>query len=117
PNGTNLFQATNRLAFAINSAFGVSTGSVSVVLNGVTVSNLTFTGNANAWSVSSLGLAPNTPYTAVINVTDVNGSSASATVLFSTFPANLFTWEAEDYDYGGGQYTNGVDAYFGLSTV
>jgi len=117
PNGTNLFQATNRLAFAINSAFGVSTGSVTVALNGVTVSNLTFTGNANAWSVSYLGLAPNTPYTALINVTDVNGSSASATVSFSTFPANLFTWEAEDYDYGGGQYTSGVDAYAGLSAV
>jgi hypothetical protein len=47
-------------------------------------------------------LASNTTYTAVITVTDANGSPAGATVRFDTYNP-VFTWEAEDYDYNNAQ--------------
>ncbi len=55
-------------------------------------------------------------YTAVISVTDVNGSPASSTVTFDTLNP-LYTWEAEDYDYSDGQFFDNpqTNAYVGLS--
>jgi hypothetical protein len=119
PNGTNMFQATNRLTFRVTSSAGVSSNSVTVNLDGVLLTGLTFSGSNNFWSVSYNSLALNTNHTAVISATDLNGNNATSTVTFDTFPSGLFTWEAEDYDYNGGQFIDNppVDAYFGLSAT
>jgi len=119
PNGTNMFQATNRLTFTVTSAAGVSQSSVIVTLDGVQLTGLTFTGSTTAWNVSYNSLSLNTNHTVVISATDVNGNNATSTVTFDTFPPGLFTWESEDYDYNGGQFIDNppVDAYFGLSAV
>lgn len=119
PNGTNLFQPTNRLTFSVTSTVGVTSNSITVNLDGVQVTGLTFTGSATSWNVSYIGLQLNTNHTAVISATDINGNNATSTVTFDTFPPNLFTWEAEDYDYGGGQFIDNPvpDAYFGLGAV
>ena len=103
PDGTVLFQPTNRLAFTATSPSAtIPTNGIQVTLNGVDVSSsLVIGGTSTSKSASYSGLKTNTAYTAVIRVTDANGSLASSTVYFDTF-VPLFVWEAEDWDYTGG---------------
>ncbi len=119
PNGTNMFQGTNRLTFRVTSSAGVSQSSIVVTLDGVVLTGLAFTGSTTAWNVSYNALQMNTNHTAVISATDVNGNNATTAITFDTFPPNLFTWESEDYDYNGGQFIDNppVDAYLGLNAV
>ncbi len=117
PNGTTLFQSTNTFAFNVASGVGVSSNDVVVILNGVSVTNLVFNGSTNNWNINYPHLHPNTTYTAIVTVTDANGNIATATVAFDTFNAANYTWEAEDFDYGGGHFIDGpqTNAYAGLS--
>jgi hypothetical protein len=126
PNGSTHFQATNRFSFAASSSYGINTNNIVVTLNGVPIStNLVFTGSSTSWNVSYTGLAPNSTYTAVLTVTDNNGSVATTTVTFDTFSPSNFTWQAEDYDFGGGQYIDNptptsagaANSYFGQSGI
>ena len=116
PDGATLFQSTNTLAFNIAAAAGVSTNRVSVTVNGAPVTNLVFNGSATNWNVSYPHLQPNTAYTVVIAVTDANGNFTTATKSFDTFGAANYTWEAEDFDYGGGRFFDNpqTNAYAGL---
>jgi hypothetical protein len=110
------FQSTNKLQFVASATGGIATSNIVVKLNGVTASNLGFAGSSTSWNVSC-GLAPSTAYTAVITVTGNNGQVATTTVSFDTFSPDSYTWEAEDYDYSGGQFIDNpqVDEYFTLS--
>src|ERR1017187_8346959 len=104
PSGAVLFQPTNTLVFTASSAAGISTNSITVTVNGINVSNLlVFSGLSVSWNVSYPYLKTNNTYAVVIHVTDANGNSASSTLNIDTY-APLFTWEAEDFDFGGGQY-------------
>ena len=115
PDGTAMFQRTNALTFGVTSSVGVSTGSIVVTLNGVVVSNLVITGSSLSWTVKC-PLALNSANTATIQVTDVNGNSATTSVSFDTFSSTYYTWEGEDFDYEGGQFFDNpqTNAYFGL---
>jgi hypothetical protein len=105
PDGTAHLQATNQFTFTASSSYGIYTTNIQVTLNGANIwSNLVFSGSASSWNVSYSGLALNTSYTAVLQVTDNHGSVASTTVYFDTFSPANFTWQAEDYDFGSGQY-------------
>jgi len=117
PSG-GLFQSTNTLAFNAASAAGIPSNNVSVTLNGVLVTNLILNGSGTNWNVG-VPLAPNTVYTAVITATDVNGYVVSTTKSFDTFGAGNYTWEAEDYDFGGGHYIDNfqTNAYAGLGVL
>lgn len=120
PNGTSLFQATNKLTFVAGSSAGIATGNIVVTLNGVDISSsLVFTGSSSSRSVSYTGLPANASLTATIKVTDANGNIASTTVNFDTFKSSYFTWEAEDYDYDGGQFFDNpqVDSYTNLNAT
>lgn len=119
PNGTNLFQSTNTLAFSLSSAAGVSTNNIILTLNGAPVSNLVFAGSATNWSVSYPHLQPNTVYTVLIAATDANGNVTSASNSFDTFGAGNYTWEAEDFDYNGGHFQDNpqTNGYAGLGAV
>jgi hypothetical protein len=104
PSGAVLFQPTNALVFTASSAAGISTNSITVTVNGINVSNLlVFSGSSVSWNVSYPNLKTNQTYAVVIHVTDANGNSASSTLNIDTY-APTFTWEAEDFDFGGGQY-------------
>ncbi|MEI9866084.1 MAG: lamin tail domain-containing protein [Limisphaerales bacterium] len=119
PNGSSFFQYTNRLSFTVSATAGISTNSVTVILDGLNVSNsLSFSGTANSWNVSS-PLTLNTNHTAVISVTANNGQSTTMTVSFNDFSATNYQWEAEDYDYGSGQYFDNpqTNAYAGLAST
>jgi hyaluronate lyase len=119
PDGTTLLQSTNTLVFTATSAVGIASNNLVVTLNGLQVTNLAFSGTSNNWAVSFPYLLPNTLYTAVITVTDGNGNIATITKSFDTFSAGNYSWEAEDFDYGGGKFLDGpqTNAYAGVIGV
>lgn len=98
---------TSNFTFMVSSVVtNIPTSGVQVILNGIDVSSqLSFSGSPMNWNVSFTGLLPNQFYSATINVTDANGQAATATVNnFDTFSQSNFIWEAEDFDFGGGQF-------------
>ena len=118
PPGTNIFEPTNTLSFTAASSAGISTGSISVTLNGVDISsNLTITGTSTSRNVSYPHLQPNNNYAVAISATDGNGNTVSTTLRFDTFSAANYQWEAEDYDYDAGQFIDNpqTNAYAGLN--
>jgi hypothetical protein len=119
PNGTTMFQATNKLAFSVLSTTGVSTNSIVVTVNGVIVTNLVFSGSLLNWNVSYPHLLANTTYTVTISATDLNGNLAATSVSFDTFSPANYTWEAEDFDHDGGQFIDNpqTNAYLGLAAI
>ncbi|HWF18854.1 MAG TPA: hypothetical protein VG754_06275 [Verrucomicrobiae bacterium] len=120
PPGTNMFESTNTLSFTASSSAGIAANSISVMLNGVDISsNITIGGTLTARTVTYPHLQPNTSYTVVINVRDGNGNPAATTINFDTFSAANYTWEAEDFDHDGGQFTDNpqTNAYSGLGAV
>ena len=105
PDGTGLFQDTNKLVFTVTSPNGIDTANIQLLLNGVNVSaGLVFTGSPTAWTVTYAGLLPNARYTAAVTVTDNNGNVVRGGSTFDTFSSASFTWEAEDFDFNGGQF-------------
>src|SRR5438046_9325242 len=101
PDGSQLMQKTNTLAFTASSpTYGLSTTGIVVTLNGSNISaGLVFSGASPSLNVSYSGLQPSKAYTAVISMTDSNQQARATTVNFDTFSAGNFTWEAEDFDF------------------
>jgi hypothetical protein len=102
----------NQLAFSVNSVTGVTeltaqvtgatlpgTGTSTLLTPGA---GLTVIGASTSENVT-LPLANDTIYNIVITATDSSGS-ASSTLSFDTINPDYFTFEAEDFDYNGGQY-------------
>jgi hypothetical protein len=116
PDGSSLFEFTNVLSFTANSSLGIANTGIVVTIDGVLLSGLTFSGPNTARSVSA-PVPPNESHTAVITLSDAVGTTRY-TNIFSTFNATNYQWEAEDYDYGGGQYfDNQINAYNGLGSI
>ncbi len=121
PDGSALFQATNLVAFGANSEVGLTTGNITMTLNGANASGMVFTpipGQSGNWNVTC-PVRPNIYYTAIITLTDANGTSMS-TNIFGTFNATNYQFEAEDYDYNGGSFydvTAPPDSYNALGSV
>jgi hypothetical protein len=125
--------SANQLSFQVTSATGVTALTVqltSTTLPGASSSalltptfGLSVTGGNTAENVTA-PLTKDTLYTAVITATDSSGN-ASSTLTFDTITPNYFTFEAEDFDYGGGQFFDslppgtftGVDAYSTLAAT
>ncbi len=132
PDGTFQFQATNSLTFNIVSTLGVNPNDLTVQLGATNLSGtgssallssgsgLTVSGPSTNLSVS-IPLTSNIVYTAFIQVVDANGNPASITLTFDTItPA--YTFEAEDFDYGGGRFidnpqTNAYTLQDGVSGI
>jgi hypothetical protein len=126
PNdNTALFNATNKLTFtAFSPASPVNKSGVQLVLNGVNVSsNLVLTGaGSDNISAAYTNLVLNQNYTGLITVSNEAGVIITAPVRFDTFSSSYFTWEAEDFDFNGGQFidnpvlsTNSVDSYYNMT--
>lgn len=107
PDGSSFFQYTNVLSFTASCPAGITTNSISVILDGTSALGLIFTGSATNWNVSC-PLATNMNHTVAITVTAENGNAASTTVSFNDFQATDYQIEAEDYDYT----SNGVSGLF-----
>lgn len=126
PNGRYQFQSSSALTFMAYSPNGISENGISLQLiatnlygqgystNLNSANGMAITGSSTTKSVG-VPLATNALYTAIIQVTDVNGKSATNTVSFDTINPS-YTFEAEDFDYSSGGFINNPepDAYLGL---
>ncbi len=110
PDGSALFQPSNTLSFVVHSQPGTATNNVVLNLNGANVSGMTFSGTPSIRNVS-YPVKPNTYYTAIVTVTDANGT-VHLTNSFGTFASTNYQWEAEDYDYNSGQYVDNQVAFY-----
>ncbi|HVU28690.1 MAG TPA: lamin tail domain-containing protein [Verrucomicrobiae bacterium] len=129
PDGSIQFQPSNTLTFTAASSAGIAASSITVQLNGTTLSGETFSTTLDSASGLSVGgtstsrsvsapLTSNIVYTAIIQATDANENTTTATVNFDTIkPA--YTFEAEDFDYSGGQYHDNpqTNAYKNLNAT
>lgn len=132
PDGSTMFQYTNKLTFTVSSAAGINTNSVSVLL---TVTNLVqhksltltatnglvFSGYPTNWNVAYNGLISNAQYTVQITINDANNNTASTSKQFGTYLPS-YTWEGEDYDYNGGSFidnpqTNAYSGFLGIDGI
>lgn len=102
------FQATSRMPGNTLPAAGVK-----LSLNGQDLSSqltLTGTDSSSSRSGSYQGLQPNSVYAGALIVTDSGGLSSTNDLAFDTFVASqTVVIEAEDYNYGGGQFIDNPD--------
>lgn len=119
PDGSSLYQNTTILSFTALSSAGITTSNIVVTVDGVIRTNLAFSGPATSRNVVFPGLTLNKTHTATIAMTDNNGRVVSVTVNFDTFSPNSYTFEAEDFNYGGGLFVDNPQhgAYSGLGAV
>jgi Concanavalin A-like lectin/glucanases superfamily len=106
-NGAIFITANNGIRFTVNPGTnGVDTNAISMTLNGLDVSHqLQITGNSQQWNVAyNIGFQTNRFYYAQINVTNRSGLSLHQTVSFDTFSSSNYTYEAEDFNFNGGQF-------------
>lgn len=93
------------------SGFAIAASGIRVVVNGTDVSgDLVITGSDSSKQVGYYGLQSNQVYAASITITDAFNLTATTTTSFETtwvgLPPVVYLWEAEDFDFGGGQYIN-----------
>ncbi|HXI71632.1 MAG TPA: glycosyl hydrolase family 28-related protein [Verrucomicrobiae bacterium] len=119
PDGSSLYQSTSLLSFVALASAGIANSNISVAMDGVVRTNLTFSGPSTSRTVTFPGLTINKTHTAVITLTDNNGRTISKTVSFDTFGPDSYTFEAEDFDYGSGLFFDNPQhgAYAGRSAV
>ncbi len=121
PNGP--FGNTNALSFTI-TAPGASfpADGIKLILDGYDVSSqLSITGSGATRSVVYPLLQSNTLHTAIITATNSLGHGIAVTNQFDTFSQDNYMVEAEDFDYGGGQFISAQNwnpgAYFGYGAT
>jgi hypothetical protein len=108
PTGAHPFEFTNALSFTLNSVGATfPANSIKVFIDGADVSSyLNITGSASTKNVVFPNLQPNAMHTVLITATNSLGHGISVSNNFDTFNEANFMVEAEDFDYGGGQYVD-----------
>jgi beta-glucanase (GH16 family) len=107
PDGTAPFGPTvPELVFeALAPCAGLATNAFEVRINGVDVSTLlAVSGLATQRQVRFAGLTTNAEYNVWVRATDLQGLSTEAAWQFNTYRQDNFIWEAEDFDFSGGQF-------------
>ncbi|SPE50636.1 conserved exported hypothetical protein [Verrucomicrobia bacterium] len=132
PDGTKFFNAASTsFTFNVTSAAAGGaalptnpTNGVGIVVNGQNeTGRLQFSGPSTNLSVTLPGLESNTLYAISVSVTNSVGLVSSKTVVFDTFPTNVFIVSAEDYDYTNGLFIQNptptaapaANSYYGLA--
>jgi hypothetical protein len=119
PTGKNPFEPTNALSFTVTTSGATfPANGIKVNLDGNDVSlGLVITGSASDENVVYPTLQLNAVHTVIITVTNSLGHGFSVTNQFDTFNQTNYMFEAEDFDYNGGQfvanYTPGCYTSFG----
>jgi hypothetical protein len=106
PTGRHPFEPTNALTFRVTTLGAtLPLSGIKVNLDGIDVSSrLVVTGSTSSNNVVYPTLQTNTVHTAIITVTNSLGHGIIVTNQFDTFTQGNYMFEAEDYDFGGGQY-------------
>lgn len=121
PNGP--FGDTNALSFTVTAPGATfPAGGIKLVLHGFDVSSgLNVTGSGATRSVVYPLVQSNALHTAIITATNSLGHGIAVTNQFDTFSQNNYMVEAEDFDYGGGQFIDALSwnpgAYFGYGAT
>ncbi len=127
PDGSVLMDGTNTLSFTATSANGIANNNIHVAVNGNDVSSsLIFGGTPNAVTVSYTNLPVDSTLlqqanlngvSVSIRVVDNSGIVATNSYVYDAFSPTNFTFEVEDYDFGGGLFIpNPVVDFTGLNT-
>jgi hypothetical protein len=115
PTGKHPFEFTNTLSFSLRTVGATfPANSIKVHLDGADITSLlTITGSASSNNVVFPHLQPNAMHTMLITATNSLGHGISVSNSFDTFDEANYMVEAEDFDYGGGQYIDpwSPDAY------
>src|ERR1035441_7383593 len=109
PTNGSVYQSNStQITFNVASAVsGVSSNNVKLALNGVNVTNLSFSGTTASWAVTATPvLADNTTYNGTITAVDANGNHATNTFTFNTWRSDNPFIEAADYNYSSGNFPN-----------
>jgi len=109
-NGLYLDANATTISFEVKSLLStVVSNAISVTLNGVPQSNLSFNTadpTSDLTVTSGNPLAPDTFYTLVITAHDANGDSTTNTSTFNTFLTTDLYIDCGDYNYASGQFVN-----------
>jgi hypothetical protein len=115
PTGKHPFEPTNALSFTVSSSGATFLANgIKLNLDGVDASAslvITPPGPASTKYVVYPALQLNAMHTAIITVTNSLGHGIRVTNQFDTFSQTNYMVEAEDFDYGGGQYISAGDWY------
>ncbi|HXR05288.1 MAG TPA: hypothetical protein VN836_11330 [Verrucomicrobiae bacterium] len=113
PTGTHPFEPTNALSFTVTTLGATfPANGIKVILDGNDVSSgLVITGSASAKNVVYPTLQLNAVHTAIIIATNSLGHGIAVTNQFDTFSQSNYMFEAEDFDYNGGQFVSASDWY------
>ena len=105
-NGSVYLPTSTSISFNVASAVsGVSSNNVKLALNGVNVTNLSFSGTTASWAVTATPvLADNVTYNGTITAVDANGNHATNTFTFNTWRSDNPFIEAADYNYSSGNF-------------
>lgn len=104
-NGAIFVPATNVASFTIVSSVGVPATNIVVTVNGSNVtSQLTLSGDESNRTVTLPPLVANALYNVNISAVDTTGFAVNQPWAFDTFATTDFSFEGEDYNFGGGQF-------------
>jgi hypothetical protein len=121
PNTSQPFEYTNTLSFRVMTTGATfPANGIQVNLDGVDVSsNLIITGSSTVKDVVYTNLLPNAVHMAILNITNSLSHGVSITNGFDTFTQDNYMVEAEDFDFGGGQFVDpwSPGAYATVSSV
>jgi hypothetical protein len=111
PNGAQPFQPSNSLSFTVTTAGATfPANGIKVILDGNDISSaLVITSSGSATNVVYPTLQPNAMHTAIITVTNSLGHGITVTNQFDTFNETNYMFEAEDFDFDGGQFVSAND--------
>ena len=102
PTGTHPFEPANALSFTVTTAGATfPTNGIKVILDGFDVSSaLVIISNNVVYPTLQL----NAVHTVIITVTNSLGHGITVTNQFDTFNQTNYMFEAEDFDFNGGQF-------------
>ncbi len=109
-------------SFSLASESGVGSDGVAIEVNGADRTGaLTIGGTDNLRTGSLGGFVANQIYGVTLVFTELDGDKSTNTVVFDTFSQSNFMFEAEDWNFDGGQYIDnpvlatmtGPNSYFG----
>lgn len=125
-DGASFQNASAGFSLTYVSQDGVASNGVSITVNGVNrTGDLVISGvNTNRQGFLG-GLVSNLFYQVVLVITELDGDVSTNTVDFDTFSQSNFIFEAEDWNFNGGQFIDNprptsmpdIDSYFGTTAT
>lgn len=104
-NGSIFVSSSTPASFTVGSSAGVQASNITVTVNGSNItSQLVLSGDNNSRTVTLPPLTANVLYNINISAVDSTGFQLNQPWSFDTFANDDFSFEGEDYNFGGGQF-------------